>query len=470
MKFIVLFAISIALGSNIVAQPTFTQRHYATQLRLKQLMLHPGVADSMASVERFTAQHRLSGSHDTVTVALIFHFLPLPPGAQQPSAEDVQAQLDRLNSDFFTSAHPYLGSGFQNPEVVYGPQGQVIGIVNGNAPFLHPTDSVEGFAERAGVPAVRFCLPTFDPDGQPATGLVYPAVPARTWGMSDSLFRIPTGGSTPWRPQAYCNVWVAALERGVAGFAQMPGGPAVSDGIVIDYRYFAHNIPGGGAANGHPYLLGRTLTHLMGSYLNLYELWSELTPCGDDYVYDTPIHNAPNDDRGDYRYSHISTCDGNPVEMVCNLMDNAPDAVQYMFTKGQVQRMRATLAVDGPRSQLRNTPTGCSNVAPLTDAFSEDRSDNQSPVVSAALNIRVFPNPASERFVLEVLSEAPASSATVRVFNSLGAEVYRTETHLMPGVPAQCTIESGHWGAGVYTVSVQQGEKKAVRLVTVGRN
>lgn len=250
MKCILYFIIILGFGATLTAQPTLTHRHYGTQLRLKQLMLRPGVADSMASVERFTAQHRLAGSHDTVTVALVFHFLPLPPGAQQPSADDVQAQLDRLNSDFFEPAHPYLGNGFQNPQLEYGPQGQVIGASNGNAPFLHATDSIEGFSERAGVPAIRFCLPTFDPDGQPATGLLYPSVPARTWGMTDSLFRNETGGSTPWKPQLYCNVWVTKLDRGVAGFAQMPGGPAGSDGIVIDYRYFARDIPGGGAVNG----------------------------------------------------------------------------------------------------------------------------------------------------------------------------------------------------------------------------
>ncbi len=317
MKHLLFFIPLLSLCASLIAQPT--QRHYATQQRLKELLLRPGVADSMAAVERFTAQHRLAGSHDTVTVALVFHFLPLPSGAQQPSLDDVQAQLDRLNTDFFTPAHPYLGPG-ANPQ--------------GNAAFLHPADSAETFAAHAAAPAVRFCLPAFTPDGQATTGVVYVGGQARTWGRTDSLFRTPTGGSTPWPVHAYCNVWVAALDGGMAGFAQMPGGPAGSDGIVLDYRYFARNIPGGGAVNGHPYMLGRTLTHLMGSYLNLYELWSELTPCGDDYVYDTPIHNAPNDDRADYRYTHISTCDGNPVEMVSNLMDNAPDAVQYLFTHG----------------------------------------------------------------------------------------------------------------------------------------
>jgi hypothetical protein len=59
--------------------------------------------------------------------------------------------------------------------------------------------------------------------------------------------------------------------------------------------------------------LCRTLTHLMGNYLNLYDLWNESQPCADDYVDDTPIHNAPNGRFWQYR--HVSTCDGSPVEM-----------------------------------------------------------------------------------------------------------------------------------------------------------
>ncbi len=130
--------------------------------------------------------------------------------------------------------------------------------------------------------------------------------------------------------------------------------------------------------------------------------------------------------------------------------------------------MQAALAVGGPRGQLRNTPTGCSlDVTPLAGG---EPSEVRSAVSAAeGFSVQLYPNPASDRFVVEVRSDAPASMATVRVFNDLGAEVYRTETPLAPGLPAQCTVESGQWGAGLYVVSVQQGTRNAVKVVTVGR-
>jgi hypothetical protein len=36
--------------------------------------------------------------------------------------------------------------------------------------------------------------------------------------------------------------------------------------------------------------------HLVANYLGIYELWNEVTPClADDFVDETPNHNAPND-------------------------------------------------------------------------------------------------------------------------------------------------------------------------------
>ena len=69
----------------------------------------------------------------------------------------------------------------------------------------------------------------------------------------------------------------------------MPGGPVATDGIVIDYRYF-----GTGGTAIAPYDEGRTLTHLVGNYLNLHDLWNDVSRCSDDEVADTPVHNGPN--------------------------------------------------------------------------------------------------------------------------------------------------------------------------------
>jgi hypothetical protein len=120
----------------------------------------------------------------------------------------------------------------------------------------------------------------------------------------------------------------------------MPGGPSATDGIVLDYRFL-----GSLGTVKAPYDQGKTLTHLVGNYLGLNDLWGN-GHCADDLVDDTPPHNAPN--FGCPGYRHISTCDDNPVEMTMNFMDNTDDACMYMFTAGQVRRMRAALGESGP--------------------------------------------------------------------------------------------------------------------------
>jgi hypothetical protein len=126
----------------------------------------------------------------------------------------------------------------------------------------------------------------------------------------------------------------------------MPGGPAATDGVVINARYF-------GIKNDRndPFGRGKTLTHLVASYLGLYELWNSLEPCFDDRVYDTPVHNDPNAGAG-IEGRHVSTCYGHELEMYMNFMDNTEDSLLCMFTRGQVLRMQGMLSEGGPRNGL----------------------------------------------------------------------------------------------------------------------
>lgn len=83
--------------------------------------------------------------------------------------------------------------------------------------------------------------------------------------------------------------------------------------------------------------------------LGLYPLWGE-DQCQDDYVADTPIHNAPN--RNPSNSKHISLCSGYPTEMTNNFMDSNTDGRVSMFTKRQARRMQMALSEKGPRGRL----------------------------------------------------------------------------------------------------------------------
>ncbi|NUO01708.1 MAG: T9SS type A sorting domain-containing protein, partial [Saprospiraceae bacterium] len=265
------------------------------------------------------------------------------------------------------------------------------------------------------------------------------------------------GGSTAWDAGKYCNIWVVAMSDGLAGYAQMPGGPEATDGIVINEQFFARAAR---VSIGDTITMGRTLVHLMGSYLNLYELWSEDVPCMDDYVEDTPVHNAPNG--GMIHYRHVSLCGENPVEMTMNLMDATHENNQYMFTRGQVWRMQATLAKKGFRGQLGHTPTPCSSAADMAMAkgsVKSEGSDNQG------LKLQVFPNPARGKFTVEIHSEQ-TTTAEIRIFDVLGKPLYGQSVQL-PGGSVRHEISTDRWSAGTYMVSVVSNDQYLTQKIFV---
>ena len=155
------------------------------------------------------------------------------------------------------------------------------------------------------------------------------------------------GEKDAWNTNDYLNIWVCNLASGLLGFATFPGGNASLDGVVCDYAYFG-NI---GTATP-PYNLGRTATHEVGHWLNLYHIWGD-SYCGNDYVSDTPEHEESN--YGCPSFPHSSNCSstGSSGEMFMNYMDYTNDACMYMFTNGQKNRMRATL--NTTRSSLLNS-------------------------------------------------------------------------------------------------------------------
>ena len=96
-----------------------------------------------------------------------------------------------------------------------------------------------------------------------------------------------------------------------------------------------------------PFDRGRTATHEIGHWLNLYHIWGDDgTGCnGSDEVDDTPNCAGPN--TGFLTFPSISCDNGPDGDMFMNYMDYTDDACMCMFTAEQVARIQATL--DGPR-------------------------------------------------------------------------------------------------------------------------
>ena len=155
--------------------------------------------------------------------------------------------------------------------------------------------------------------------------------------FDDGVKAAATGGIAPQEPLSHLNIWVCALTGGLLGYAQFPGGPAATDGVVINVRAFGTS----GTAES-PFDKGRTATHEIGHYFNLRHIWGDTPDCsGSDMASDTPNCAGPNSGKPKWP---VITCNNGPNgDMFMNFMDYTDDAAMYMFTTQQVLRMRTAL-------------------------------------------------------------------------------------------------------------------------------
>jgi hypothetical protein len=191
---------------------------------------------------------------------------------------------------------------------------------------------------------IEFALATKDPRGNPTTGITRTATTEADFKPDDSVKSKKTGGVDPWPTDRYLNIWVCKLSDPLLGYAQFPGGPAKTDGVVILHSAFGTS----GTATA-PFNKGRTATHEVGHFLNLRHIWGDRNDCsGNDFVSDTPAARESN--AGKPSFPHVTCGNGPNGDMFMNYMDYTDDEAMFMFTSGQVARMNATLA--GPRKKL----------------------------------------------------------------------------------------------------------------------
>lgn len=275
---------------------------------------YPQFRTNMLEIESLASRRMRSGEATRTTPAtiqVVVHVV-YNTEAQNISDAQVHSQIEVLNQDF---------------SATNADRGRIPTIWKGL-----PMDS-----------GIRFTLATKDPQGNPTNGITRTRTEKQVFGQNDTVKFADDGGVNAWPTDKYLNIWVCNLNR-LLGYAQFPGGPAETDGVVVLYKAFGNM----GTAEA-PFNLGRTCTHEVGHFLNLRHIWGDTEHCeGTDHVSDTPNQQLPN-------YSKPSfpkvTCSNGPNgDMFMNYMDYVDDDSMFMFTPGQVARMNATL--DGPRASL----------------------------------------------------------------------------------------------------------------------
>lgn len=224
---------------------------------------------------------------------------------------------------------------------------------------------------------IEFVLANRDPNGNMSSGITRKktSIPDIADVNGDVVYHTSKGGQDIWDRNKYLNIWVCEISGGVYGFSSFPGGPAASDGIVIDFESF-----GVGGIATVPTDLGRTLTHEIGHWFNLFHLWGSTT-CGDDFISDTPIQEKGNFDCPFFPSLSQACTNGPNGDMFMNFMDYTDDKCMNMFTVGQKNRMTATL--NTIRSSLFNSD-GYNGL----DEFH-------------SIKVKIYPSPASSFIVVE---------------------------------------------------------------------
>lgn len=352
-------------------------------------------ADGEPITDLSVAQNR-----DIITVSVLFHVV-YNTDEQNISDSQILTQLDVLNEDFRAT----------NDQT--------------NVPV--------GFQDDVADAEIEFCLAQRLPDGTATTGIIRTPTTETIIGLKQVLYTTSPAADS----EHYLNVWVADLGGGLNGTATFPGAATPDkDGIVIDPHFVGTT---GLAAEETRYNLGRTLTHEIGHYLDLFHVFGTTSggSCSsDDFVEDTP--NGENTYLGDCPTGIEFSC--NSSDMWMNFMYFTDDACMSMFSAGQKARMQNTLLTT--RSGLAES-NGCLPVS--------TREVEQA-------NVTVFPNPAQNLFKI---LPADGKYDRLQIISGRGETVF-----FRNNIDVEITVDCTDFPRGLYFVILKnENENENERTV-----
>jgi hypothetical protein len=306
----------------------FAQRNCGTMENLERLKtLDPSLELHMQQIEQQTAAYIAAhpdAERTVITVPIVVH-LVYNTSSQNISDVLINAQIDQLNRDFART----------------------------NQDANNTASVFQGVAVNTNI---QFCLAQRDPSGNATTGIERRQSSSTSFSSNDNVKHFSTGGLDAWPAASYLNLWVCNLGQGLLGYAQFPGGPASTDGVVVLYSSvgsIANPNPLGGAYN-----IGRTATHEVGHWVNLRHIWGDDgNGCtGSDLVGDTP--NQGSENYGCPAFPHVTCSNGPNGDMFMNYMDYTDDNCMNMYSAGQASRMNALFVTGGSRVGILSS-LGC---------------------------------------------------------------------------------------------------------------
>jgi PKD repeat protein len=306
-----------------------------------QIQDDPEYAQRLSEIEKEIARrvnsNEFKSSAPVVTIPVVFHILyNVNNSSQNISTARILEQINVLNDDFSAS----------NSDI-------------SNVP--------SAFQSLIGDAGIQFCLAQQDPNGNATSGIIRKSTSVTSFSTNNAIKFDSQGGSDAWPRDEYLNIWVGNLSGNLLGYAQFPGGSASTDGVVLLNASVGGPNETGTASN---YDIGRTATHEVGHWLNLYHIWGD-SFCGNDQVADTPTQQTSNG--GCPSFPNVTCSNGPNGDMYMNYMDYVYDACMIMFSAGQATRMNALLSTT--RASLLTSP-GCEapSVTPVANFEVSDTS------------------------------------------------------------------------------------------------
>jgi hypothetical protein len=288
------------------------------------------------------------------------------------------------------------------------------------------TNNNPAWASRRGHSGIQFVLAKRDPSGACTDGVTRTVSTVAAFGTGNTIKRTASGGKDGWPitgTSAYLNMWVGPIGGGILGYATFPGtGVAADQGVVVDPQYFgeASSACGVDATYGK----GRTLTHEVGHFFNLFHTFQGGCSGTGDNIAETPAHSNPtfNCPTGVLATNLCAGEPNPPGVQYQNYMDYTDDACMTMFVNQQVARMEASftsadraalLTSDGATPLGANDAawfryTGTSNCAPLSGCAS-----------ALATPVATFKNNGSANITSATIA-VKVNGVTVQTFNFTG--------------------------------------------------
>lgn len=404
-----LIALSIS-GTSAQAQKI----RCSTMENLERLKLaDPTLEIRMQKIEKQSQQIiAKSGGQGTIglssvmNIPVVIHVL-YNSAEQNISNAQIQSQIDVLNEDFRRL----------NADKVNTPS---------------------AFAGNAADIEINFCIASTDPNGASTSGIIRKSTSVSSFSDNDAVKNSSSGGDNAWPSSSYLNIWVCNLGGGLLGYAQFPGGPAATDGVVITYANFGR---GYGATS--PYDKGRTATHEVGHWLNLRHIWGDAS-CGNDLVSDTPTQQTSN--FGCPSYPNITCSNTTSGDEFMNYMDYTDDGCMNMFSLGQKLRMKALFASGGARASI-SASIGCGGSAPLPPVSSSILTIGTGTSTMVAPYGTYYMDEKSQFIITKAELVAAGYTSVKNAINAIAFNVFSASGQVMNDF----TIKMGHTTASSFS-------------------